>query len=186
MILTCAVIIICTVIICAAFHCRKRANWDGLKHQNRILLKQMDNLAYRHSKLEQKLTDLKAHNFKQSEQLTTLKMQKAVMFGIDEYQDRAILSAIYPDNYAVVYPALALAGEAGEVANKVKKYVRGDFILDDDRRDAIGKEIGGVLWYCAALARDLNLNLSDIARQNLRVLEDRKQRGVIQGDGDER
>lgn len=159
---------------------------EWCRHQNNIFAKQAENHRYNREFSDQKIRDLKAHNFQQSQELTTLRMEKSLTFGLNEYQDRALVSAVYPDSYAVTYPALALAGEAGEVANKVKKLLRGDYVLDDDRRDAIGKEIGGVLWYCAALARDLNLTLSDIARQNIRVLEDRQERGVIQGDGDNR
>ena len=70
-----------------------------------------------------------------------------------EYQDRAIASAVYPSQHRVTYPALALAGEVGEVAEK---------ILNQADPEAIGKEIGGVLWYCAALAQDLGTDLSKV------------------------
>lgn len=99
------------------------------------------------------------------------------------YQRAAIGTATY--EHAVTYPAMGLAGEAGEVANKVKKVLRGDRTIAD-ARDAIGQEIGGVLWYCAALATDLGLRLEDIAAENLRILQDRAIRGVIKGDGDNR
>ena len=83
---------------------------------------------------------------------------------------------------AVIYPALGLAAEAGEVANKVKKILRdGDF----DRK-AVADEIGDCLWYIAALCRDLNVNMNDVARANLSKLQDRKKRGVISGSGDNR
>lgn len=105
---------------------------------------------------------------------------------LSQYQEQAVQTAVYPEEYSVVYPALALGGEAGEVSNKVKKVLRGDYELTPERRDAIGKEIGGVLWYCAALARDLGLDLGDIADQNIAVLQSRQARGTIKGDGDER
>ena len=101
---------------------------------------------------------------------------------MEEYQKIAADTAIYSSKHAVIYPALGLAAEAGEVANKVKKILRdGDF----DRK-AIADEIGDCLWYIAALCRDLNVGMNDVARANLSKLEDRKKRGVISGSGDNR
>ena len=98
------------------------------------------------------------------------------------YQKEAARTAIYKTEHAVLYPALGLAGEAGEVADKVKK------ILRDDKfdRDAIAKEIGDVLWYIAALCRDLNVDMAEVAHQNLAKLRDRQERGKLQGSGDNR
>jgi len=101
---------------------------------------------------------------------------------MEEYQKSAAETAIYSSKHAVIYPALGLAAEAGEVANKVKKILRdGDF----DRK-AIADEIGDCLWYIAALCRDLNVSMNDVARANLSKLEDRKKRGVLSGSGDNR
>ena len=101
---------------------------------------------------------------------------------MDDYQNRAAETAIYSSKHAVIYPALGLAAEAGEVANKVKKILRdGDF----DRK-AIADEIGDCLWYIAALCRDLNVSMNDIAKTNLSKLQDRQKRGVISGSGDNR
>jgi len=101
---------------------------------------------------------------------------------MEEYQKSAAETAIYSSKHAVMYPALGLAAEAGEVANKVKKILRdGDF----DRK-AIADEIGDCLWYIAALCRDLNVSMNDVARANLSKLQDRKKRGVISGSGDNR
>lgn len=101
---------------------------------------------------------------------------------MDSYQDRASYTAIYSAKHSVIYPALGLAAEAGEVANKVKKILRdGNF-----DRVAIASEIGDCLWYIAALCRDLNVDMSQIARENLEKLEDRKSRGVLGGNGDNR
>jgi NTP pyrophosphatase (non-canonical NTP hydrolase) len=77
---------------------------------------------------------------------------------------------------------LGLAGEAGEVANKVKKIIR-DNAFD---RGGIAAELGDCLWYIAALARDLNISLSDIAKENLDKLDKRKKDGKIAGNGDYR
>ena len=100
----------------------------------------------------------------------------------DEYQDKASATAIYKAEHQVIYPALGMAGEAGEVADKVKKILRdGNF-----DREGLAKEIGDVLWYIAALSRDLNLSLTDIAEGNLKKLYARKEKGTLQGSGDNR
>jgi NTP pyrophosphatase (non-canonical NTP hydrolase) len=98
------------------------------------------------------------------------------------YQDMASETAIYKAEHQVIYPALGLAAEAGEVANKVKKILR-DGKFD---RSAIADEVGDCLWYIAALCRDLNVDMKELAKGNLRKLHDRKARGVIQGSGDKR
>lgn len=98
------------------------------------------------------------------------------------YQKAAARTAIYKHDHQVIYPALGLAAEAGEVANKVKKILR-DGHFD---REAISDEIGDCLWYIAALCRDMNVSLSDIAAKNLAKLNDRKRRGVLSGNGDNR
>lgn len=101
---------------------------------------------------------------------------------LSSYQKVAASTAIYPTQHAITYPALGLAGEAGEVANKVKKIIR-DGKLD---KFALGAEIGDCLWYIAALCRDLNLDLGEIAKANLEKLQDRKARGTLKGSGDKR
>ena len=102
-----------------------------------------------------------------------------------EYQRRAADTAIYPQAQGVEYTTLGLVGEAGEIANKVKKVLRGDY----DRpalRELLAGEIGDVLWYLAMLARELDLDLGEIAQANLDKLASRKERGLISGSGDER
>ena len=101
----------------------------------------------------------------------------------DDYQVAAAHTAIYPGEIRVLYPALGLAGEAGEVANKVKKIYRDD---DEKRRQQIAEELGGVLWYIAAICTDLGLNMGDVARRNIEILASRCERGTLTGDGDER
>lgn len=101
---------------------------------------------------------------------------------LSSYQKVAASTAIYPTQHAIIYPALGLAGEAGEVANKVKKIIR-DGKLD---KAALGAEIGDCLWYIASLCRDLNLDLGEIAKANLEKLQDRKARGTLKGSGDKR
>jgi NTP pyrophosphatase (non-canonical NTP hydrolase) len=104
------------------------------------------------------------------------------MMSLGQYQSAAAKTAMYKHNHKILYPALGLAGEAGEVANKVKKMLRDDN-LD---KNAIASEIGDVLWYAAMLSKDLNIELHDVAMKNLEKLYDRKERGTIQGNGDER
>lgn len=106
---------------------------------------------------------------------------------LNDYQEQASKTAIYPKQFSIMYPSLGLAAEAGEVANKVKKIYRDkDGVLDEASKQAIASECGDVLWYIACLSKDLGVPLSTIAEENLRKLEDRMSRGVISGSGDNR
>ena len=110
---------------------------------------------------------------------------------LDDYQAKARATAIYAPEVRVLYPTLKLAGEAGEVAEKLGKLMRDDGFrpgqaLAADARDAIIKELGDVLWYVANLAADLETSLDDVAMINLDKLASRKRRGAIHGSGDER
>lgn len=106
----------------------------------------------------------------------------------NEYQAAALETAFYPPKGRIIYPALKLAGEAGEVAEKVGKIIRDDQsrFHRSQNRDAILKELGDVLWYCAALARDMNLKLEDVAAANIAKLKGRAERGTLSGSGDDR
>lgn len=104
----------------------------------------------------------------------------------DEYQIRAVKTAVYPDKHKIVYPAMGLADEAGEVVGKVKKMLRGDYKLTVQKKFEIAKELGDVQWYIACLSRDLGFTLGYIQQLNLEKLEDRAERGTIKGDGDNR
>jgi NTP pyrophosphatase (non-canonical NTP hydrolase) len=109
----------------------------------------------------------------------------------------------YSDSYAIVYPALGLSGEAGEISEKVKKWVRdegGPRIstqwegkpqlpakgMSEERRQALLLELGDPLWYIGALADDLGFTLQEVVDANVSKLTSRKTRGVIHGDGDNR
>lgn len=84
-----------------------------------------------------------------------------------------------------VYPALGLSEEAGEVAGKYAKAVRdcgGN--IDGERREAIKKELGDVMWFVAELCTQLDLTLEDVMAANIEKLTSRKNRGVIHGSGD--
>lgn len=82
--------------------------------------------------------------------------------------------------------ALGISDEGGEVCGKVKKWLRGDDIPQDEMYSALAKEIGDVMWYCAALANHIGYDLEEVARMNVGKLSSRKERGTIRGSGDER
>ena len=105
-----------------------------------------------------------------------------------EYQSRACETAIFPKKQAMEYLTLGLTGESGEIANKVKKFIRDGATKDEylAKRIEIGYEIGDVMWYCAVLAEELDMNLGHIMEKNLEKLADRKKRGKISGSGDNR
>jgi NTP pyrophosphatase (non-canonical NTP hydrolase) len=106
---------------------------------------------------------------------------------LSEYQHRSRRTAEYPREAWLAYPALGLVGEAGEVAEHAKKAIRDDGgKVSDERRTAMSKELGDVLWYVAQLATELELDLDEIAAQNLEKLLSRQQRGVLSGSGDDR
>ena len=120
------------------------------------------------------------------------------MLTFTEYQKGAMSTAIYPichvmtkeevlQRIGFTYPALGLAGEAGELAEKFKKIIRdNEGMINDDKQKELAKELGDVLWYVAALCTELGLNMEEVAAANLAKLASRKDRGVIQGSGDNR
>ena len=104
-----------------------------------------------------------------------------------EYQEKALETAVYGAGHKIIYPALGLANEAGEVLGKIKKVLRdndGEFTLE--LRKSIGKEMGDVLWYIAALSSDIEIPLDQIAAENIQKLIDRRNRNQIHGSGDNR
>ncbi len=105
----------------------------------------------------------------------------------NEYQEKALNTANYPTDFKIIYPALGLANESGEVLGKIKKVIRdNECIFSEDKKEAISYEIGDVLWYCAVLAHDLNISFEEIFEKNISKLEKRKNNNTIQGDGDYR
>jgi len=107
---------------------------------------------------------------------------------LNEYQDKATETALFNE---VVHPiaetALGLAGEAGEVADKVKKGFRNHRgVFSKEYAEEIKKELGDVLWYLSQLARLLDMTLEDVAQTNIEKLTSRKERGIIYGEGDNR
>lgn len=124
-----------------------------------------------------------------------------------EYQEKAHETAIYPRinykagekkigegayeiderNIDFVYPALGLSGEIGELLNKLKKIIRDKIdATSQEFKDSIGKEVGDCLWYIAELASVFDLDLEEIAKQNIEKLAKRKKDDKIQGKGDDR
>lgn len=105
-----------------------------------------------------------------------------------EYQLKCRETALYPnlgDN--IVYPTLGLAGETGEVAEKVKKILRDkEGKVGEEDRIELKKEMGDVLWYLANLATELKLDLGDVAATNLTKVQSRSERNKIHGEGDNR
>jgi NTP pyrophosphatase (non-canonical NTP hydrolase) len=108
----------------------------------------------------------------------------------DEYQKRATTTVTFDGKqkeYQLMYVTLGIAGEAGEIAEKIKKVMRNDDgVMSDEKREDLKKEIGDVLWYLSQLSRILGLSFSEVAEANLKKLADRKQRNVIKSTGDYR
>lgn len=104
----------------------------------------------------------------------------------NNYQKYARETAIYTGN-GIYYPALGLCGEAGEVADKIKKIYRDKSgkISEEDKHQIV-KEMGDVLWYLANMASDLNITLEDVAKTNLEKINIRKEKNLIHGEGDNR
>lgn len=106
---------------------------------------------------------------------------------LNQYQEEALKTAIYPEDKKIIYPTLGLTGEAGEVAEKVKKVIRdNNQEFTDEKKRQIALEISDVLWYCATLSHDLGYTLEEIGQMNVDKLASRQQRNKIGGSGDER
>lgn len=105
-----------------------------------------------------------------------------------EYQEESRKTAIYKklgENY--IYPSLGLAGETGEVMEKIKKLIRDkDGVIDDEFKKEIAKELGDILWYMAQLSTEFGISFQDVAEKNIEKLASRKERGMLHGDGDNR
>lgn len=116
-------------------------------------------------------------------------MSDPYMYTVDFFdmiKEESNAVAIYPEagtgsQRALAYVGLGL-GEVGELQNKLKKLLR-DGNLDVD---AISKELGDIFWYWNRCCIELELSPIDVIQQNIMKLKDRKQRGVIQGSGDDR
>lgn len=105
-----------------------------------------------------------------------------------EYQIKSRKTAVYPDlGSNFIYPTLGLAGETGEVVEKIKKAIRDDGgNMSEDRREEIKKELGDVLWYLANLSTELGIDFNDVAEANIEKLYSRMERDAVHGEGDNR
>jgi NTP pyrophosphatase (non-canonical NTP hydrolase) len=103
-------------------------------------------------------------------------MKEKYMYGITgtAYQIGACDTAIFPKNKAMEYLTLGLTGDSGEIDEYEAKKIQ------------IAYEIGDVMWYCAVLAKELDMDLGHIMEKNLEKLADRKKRGKLSGSGDNR
>lgn len=114
------------------------------------------------------------------------------MYSFTEYSADAAGTVTYPDlGNNLVYPAMGLAGEAGEVCDKVKKIWRNQGRMSGKELSpeevlALGREMGDVLWYLNAMCQELGITLEGIAKVNINKLWDRRERGVIKSEGDNR
>lgn len=106
----------------------------------------------------------------------------------EAYQDKVRNMGLYfHTGEDTIYITLGLCGEAGELANQIKKIYRDDNgVLGPYRVENIIGEMGDTLWYLTALCNKLGLELSDLADLNLKKLAKRDAAGTIQGDGDKR
>lgn len=116
---------------------------------------------------------------------------------LNEYQEQAMTTCL-PESENFAYMMLNLVGEVGEIAGKISKWIRkGRTRIDyndiefydktkDDDINELKKEAGDVLWQLSGLCSVMGWSLEDIAQQNLDKLADRKQRGVVDGQGDNR
>lgn len=105
------------------------------------------------------------------------------------YQSAARNTAVYPgkDEGQWMYPALGLAGETGEICEKLKKALRDEQgVISPERKAALRKELGDVLWYIAALCSELGLAMDDVASFNIEKLARRSANNRLHGDGDDR
>ena len=107
---------------------------------------------------------------------------------LNEYQELAMKTAIFPKRDSYSYTALGLAGEAGEIANKVKKFIRDGYDKEElvAKQNEVLDELGDVLWYVAAVAEVMGSNLEAVAKDNLWKLAERQRNGTLRGSGDKR
>ena len=106
---------------------------------------------------------------------------------LNDYQEKASATAIFPSDNAIPYLTLGLTGEAGEVAELIKKSIRDENgHIGDRRKQKLKKELGDVLWYLSQLSAELGITLEEVGQKNLDKLGKRKESGTLQGSGDDR
>ncbi len=110
---------------------------------------------------------------------------------LNQYQEQSLATALYRQEKFIVSPliylTLGLAGETGELVEKIKKIIRDNGgHLSPKRRQAIMMEAGDILWYLANLTNELGFSLEEVAEANLKKLSSRHRRGKTHGSGDKR
>ncbi len=122
-----------------------------------------------------------------------LKKYVSMTQGAAIYRDEVddLVAEASPEDLAkilkIFYATTGLAGEAGEVANKVKKILRDcRGVVSDETRTKLLGELGGVMWYLVALTEELDLKIEDVLEYNYEQIRSRQERNVIGGDGDNR
>ena len=106
---------------------------------------------------------------------------------MDQYQEFTRSVAIYPEDKALEYCTLGLVGEAGEIANKVKKVIRdNNSVLTEEKRADLIAELGDTLWYLTRLCDELGVSIKEVAFLNKQKLLSRKERNALGGSGDTR
>ena len=119
--------------------------------------------------------------------LPTRTVKPGAKMTFNVYQKKAIETAVYPVTSGLTYPALGLAGEAGEVAQVVKRSIRDDGgRITETSKQKLLDELGDCLWYISALAHDANISLQDVANYNLEKLAARKAKKTLHGEGGDR
>ena len=110
-----------------------------------------------------------------------------IIMDFNHYQKEAYKTLLHKDRDHLAYFALGIAGESGEVADKIKKIFRDkDGIMTEADKEDVGKELGDVLWYLSQLAQYIGMDFADVAQMNLDKLKSRHERGVLGGSGDNR
>ena len=103
-----------------------------------------------------------------------------------EYENFMSTSKVYED-LPIIYPALGLNGEAGEVADKVKKVLRdNNGIFEEKIKQDILKELADTLWYIWATADDMGYTLSDVFEAGIKKVKERQETNTVHGSGDDR
>lgn len=106
---------------------------------------------------------------------------------LNDYQNKALSTNINQGTHVFFDRMFGLVGEAGEMADKVKKWIRDDQAnWEKLNKDELASELGDVLWYVATLAESLGYDLEEVGQKNLSKLQDRKNRGALSGKGDKR
>lgn len=191
----------CNCFVCEGLREKEKRNWqeevDG-HGENCNCLQCVDLRAYKQEREDKEKSVLKKYsdhmgkieeitskatwlNAKEisKEEFVAEYVSKWSVITMDEYQQKARETAVYPLTFAIYYPALGLAGEAGEVANKVKKIIRDGANAFPKLKEQLKDEMGDVLWYLSTLAGDLGFTLDEIAQFNLNKLKKRKDNNTL-------